>query len=273
MKTFFVVCLGVSLVGVVDKPDPKKKKEEPAPQVKKAAPNLGPMLPNMPVRLQLPNLAPQGPAGGFVPPMMPNLPAMRPLQMPPMANPFAPRKVELPKELIPALLDALEDQDKDVRQYAAAGLARVGKDAVAPLIDWLRGKDKSRRANAAYVLGHIGSPAVEDALPLLIKALKDDAREVRIRAGFAVQRLVARAQADAANSSMGGMPMPPLMLQGSGYEKKKSGGPPLPPDPGTVAPSAERAKPRKDAEKKEKKDTDKKGEEDTSKKTKKKAEK
>jgi hypothetical protein len=148
------------------------------------------------------------------------------------------QKVELPKELVPALIEALQDKEKRVRQYAASALARVGKDAVGPLLALLKGKDKSQRANAAYVLGHLGA-AGQEALPLLLKALKDEDAAVRVRAAFAVERLVAAAK----KAVPSGMPAYAQNMMGRQVSKPSVV---LPADPGTVAPTArEKVKPKK----------------------------
>src|SRR5258708_83893 len=62
------------------------------------------------------------------------------------------------KEVVPALIAALDDDDGEVRKAVALTLARVGQPAVTPLLDLLKDKDKSKaaRANAAYILGKIG---------------------------------------------------------------------------------------------------------------------
>ena len=95
------------------------------------------------------------------------------------------------KEMIPALITALGDEDADVRRNVAHALAHIGRPAVGPLLDVLKEKDKSKssKANAAYVLGKIGSQASE-ALPALTKALKGDDRELRRRAAFAIAHIV-----------------------------------------------------------------------------------
>ena len=188
-----------------------------------------------------PMMPPQGmPAaipGGMKPPIGGNF-------MPPQGFAFNPlKKAELPKDLVPALIDSLKDKEKDVRQFAASSLVKIGKDAVTPLVDLLESKDKSQRANAAYVLGQMGAVAREDALPLLIKALKDDAREVRIRAAFAIDRMVASAQ-----NTMPNMPTMMMNAMARPTEKTKVT---VPADPGTVPPSGEPIKkPEKEKPKK-----------------------
>jgi hypothetical protein len=154
-----------------------------------------------------------------------------------------PQAKELPKGLVPALIDALKDEEKSVRQYAARTLVRVGKDAVGPLTDLLKGKDKAQRANAAYVLGQLGA-AAEDALPLLIKALKDPDRALRVRAAFAIERVVAAVKK---TGSMTGMPMgmPPQMRAMMGQADTKPTAT-VPPDPGTVPPAAKAKKGNRD---------------------------
>jgi hypothetical protein len=257
MRSIVVVCLGLTLFGM-GSPQAAETNKEPAakkPVTDAAKPPVGvkPVPPNgivfpkgmvppngPPAGIMPPNGFPQGgPPQGFpVPPMMPpNAP-----QAPPNGFPMNPPKwaapnmarggLELPKGLVPALIASLKDTDKDVRQFAAGALARVGQEAVEPLLDLLKGNDKAQRANAAYVLGLIGTPAQEEGLPVLIKALKDSDRLVRIRAAFAIERLLANAER--------GNPMMMAAAMANAYkpmgqaQKPKV---PLPSDPGTVAPS------------------------------------
>jgi hypothetical protein len=163
----------------------------------------------------------------------------------PMAPPKWPfpnmgRRAELPKELVPALLASLKDTDKDVRQYAAGALARVGKEAIEPLLEMLKSNDKAQRANAAYVLGLIGAASQEEALPLLIKALKDSDRHVRIRAAFAIERLVADSQGS--NPMTAAAMAMPFNAMAQAQKPKVV----LPPDPGTMAPSEKEPAVRKE---------------------------
>src|SRR5262249_39590605 len=152
------------------------------------------------------------------------------------------------KDLIPALLDALKDNDADVRQSAASALASIGRPAIDPLVDVLRDKDQNKelRANAAYVLGQMG-PHGQEALPALTKALKDDDKDVRRRVAFAIQRIVK--DVGASGGMMGSGMMPPGGFPGGGFPGAGGGpagrGPTPPPDikvadPGLLTPSSSR---------------------------------
>jgi hypothetical protein len=293
MKRVLAVCLALPLLAVGISRAAEEKKEIASPAVKRAVtdsppnfpvgPPLGPPrgvrvpgnlvppngilrppggngMPLLPAGVGPPNGQPwAGPPNGFPGPMAPMGP---PNGAPRWAMPNMPRgRAELPKNLVPTLIESLKDRDKSVRQYAASALVRVGKDAVDPLLDLLKSIDKAHRANAAYVLGHMGWSVQELALAPLIKALKDEDRQVRIRAAFAIDRLVADGQNG--NPMMGtaamGMPWNP-MTRGSSEPKVA-----LPADPGTVAPADKtestnrpaREPDRKGSEKKTDKDKDK----------------
>jgi hypothetical protein len=92
--------------------------------------------------------------------------------------------------LIPALIERLSDPDAQVRQTAAYVLANLGKDAMPSLVAALGNKDAEMRANAAYILGQLGKTA-QDALPALIASMKDIIPEVRQRAAYSIQRILA----------------------------------------------------------------------------------
>lgn len=136
----------------------------------------------------------------------------------------APRPVQRCKELAPALIEALKDTDTDVRQWAAAALVGLGKDAVKPLVEALKDKDRELRANAAFVLSQMPAEG-QDALPALVKALKDEDKEVRRRAAYAIQRIVKEN-----GESRGGSYAPTLRsISGSGKDA---------PDPTLLMPSS-----------------------------------
>jgi hypothetical protein len=185
-------------------------------------------------------------------------------------QPFGPPGAIDYKELIPALIDALKDSDADVRQSAAGALASMGRNAVAPLLEIVKdqAKDKDLRANAAYVLGLMGGNG-RDALPTLTKMLKDDDKDVRRRAAFAIQRIVK--EAGPGSSMPGGFPgsgFPPGTLTPPGSLPGVAGDKPLSfPDPGLIAPSGTPtskppAKPGTDKKEEEKKPADTKKEEE-----------
>jgi hypothetical protein len=168
------------------------------------------------------------------------------------------------KELIPALLDALKDSDAEVRQSAASALAAIGHPALDPLVDVLRDKDQNKelRANAAYVLGQMGHNA-QEALPALTKALKDDDKDVRRRAAFAVQRIVK--DMGTSGGMMGSGMMPPGAFPGAfpGAGGGRPATPSAPPDikvadPGLLTPSSTRPLEKKEETPKEEKKEEKK---------------
>lgn len=110
------------------------------------------------------------------------------------------------KDLVPALLGALADADGGVRQLAAASLVKIGADAVPPLTEALKtAKDKETRANAAYVLGHLAEQA-QEALPVLAKALKDEDKEVRRRAAYAIHQIIAGSEGGASPNGLAAAP-------------------------------------------------------------------
>ena len=61
-------------------------------------------------------------------------------------------------DAVPALMQALKDQNPDVRNNAAWALAKIGEDAVPALIQALQDQDSQVHANAVLALGEIGTP-------------------------------------------------------------------------------------------------------------------
>ncbi|MBD2501766.1 HEAT repeat domain-containing protein [Anabaena azotica] len=85
---------------------------------------------------------------------------------------------------VAALIDALKDEDSDVRWSAASALGEIGSEkAVTALIDALKDKNSSVRRSAAFALEEIGS---EKAVTALIDALKDEDSDVRWSAASAL---------------------------------------------------------------------------------------
>lgn len=92
--------------------------------------------------------------------------------------------------LLPALVEALKDQDARARALSAAAIGNIGPSAVSAvpaLITLLGNRDEGSRNNACIALRGIG-PAAKDALPALRRALSDPSKDVR---GFAERAIVA----------------------------------------------------------------------------------
>jgi len=122
-----------------------------------------------------------------------------PLSPPTPANPELPEpksklREDPKKVLIPALLEALKDEDGEVSSNAYLSLSALGRDAVPALLETLQSKDKQRRAVAASILGHMAAEGKGDlarpALPALTKALKDEEKSVRRAAAWAIRQIL-----------------------------------------------------------------------------------
>jgi hypothetical protein len=115
------------------------------------------------------------------PPELPALPT-------PAAAPIKPAVREY-QQLLPGLIDALKDEDDEVRQLSALALASIGRDAVPALLQALQDNNKEKRAAAAYAIGRIG-PQAREAIPDLVKALKDPETTVKRSSAEALSRLL-----------------------------------------------------------------------------------
>src|SRR5947209_3815043 len=113
--------------------------------------------------------------------------ARLPAQPPP--EPPAPVLPIPTRAIVSGLIDVLGDPDLDVRMNAAVSLASVGAEAVDPLTTALKSPNPAARAAAAYALGQVGGPAAP-ATTALVRALKDEDKEVRRLAAEAIGRVV-----------------------------------------------------------------------------------
>lgn len=99
------------------------------------------------------------------------------------------------KEAIPSLVQALKDEQWVVRRHAAMALGRIGPTAsdIAPVFDQaLHGETVTLRANAVYFLGEI--PNVEGVSSVLIQAITDRDRRIRMEAAIALRKLSLKAE-------------------------------------------------------------------------------
>jgi HEAT repeat protein len=77
---------------------------------------------------------------------------------------------------VPALSEALKDEDSETRIYAALSLGRIGdRGATKALVGALSDEDPAVRKSAAYALGALADPAAADGLR---EALHDEQVDV-----------------------------------------------------------------------------------------------
>jgi len=92
----------------------------------------------------------------------------------------------------PALIEALKDQDEDIRWLAAQQIGSIdpGEGAVQPLCDVLKNRQEGTRvrASAAYSLGRIRAD-VRAAVPALSEALKSEDALLRVNAAASLIKI------------------------------------------------------------------------------------
>jgi HEAT repeat protein len=96
------------------------------------------------------------------------------------------------EEAVPALIEALEDEDLVVRRYAIDALLSMGLDAktaIPAIIEKMKDHDETVRANAAHALGYMKGVEHKVASAPLTEALKDKDPLVRARAARSLFRL------------------------------------------------------------------------------------
>ena len=88
-------------------------------------------------------------------------------------------------KIIPALINAVSDEDFSVRGEVLGALESAKTESVPILIKTMRSEDRQKRVNAAMALGEIRYGG-EKAIPVLINALSDKDQEVRLEAAKAL---------------------------------------------------------------------------------------
>jgi HEAT repeat protein len=97
---------------------------------------------------------------------------------------------------VPALTEAFASDDPLIRSWAARALAGIGPDsrtAIPALLKALQGEDEELRHKSAWALGKISSDG-KTVVPALAAALKDSSRSVRFEAAFALGTIGAGAK-------------------------------------------------------------------------------
>jgi NADH dehydrogenase len=95
------------------------------------------------------------------------------------------------KAAVPALMDVLQDDDKYFRSHGATALGKIGREAraaVPALIKVLKDEDEDVRREAAAALGRIG-PEAREAVGPLLELFKDPRKPVRKQAIRAVEEI------------------------------------------------------------------------------------
>ena len=87
---------------------------------------------------------------------------------------------------IEGLAGALADKDEDTRWKAATSLTKMGNRATSAVLDQLGAESIEARRCAAWVFQHTKDP---EAVPRLIKALRDADEQVRWKAAIALQKI------------------------------------------------------------------------------------
>ena len=99
-------------------------------------------------------------------------------------------KVDI-REAIPALIEATDDHDPDVRAWVAEALATIGpdaKEAIPALTGLVKDSFEGARNNSCFALGEVG-PAAKSALPALHDALNAPSKDVRRFAQNAIEKI------------------------------------------------------------------------------------
>jgi len=87
---------------------------------------------------------------------------------------------------VPALIEALKDEDWYVRWYAAEAIVKISSPAAPAVREALRDGNKDMKKKAAWALGRIGDHSASD---VLIEALKDGNKDVRKNAAESLEKI------------------------------------------------------------------------------------
>jgi HEAT repeat protein len=100
---------------------------------------------------------------------------------------------------IPALIEAMDDEDELARNVASFSLTKIGSQAIPSLIKATKDKRVNVRVGAVWSLGGFDKDAMS-AVPALIERLRDENVKVRRKAAWALWRI--RPDADSAVTAL-----------------------------------------------------------------------
>jgi HEAT repeat protein len=110
---------------------------------------------------------------------------------------WAQTEVPLPANIdsqVAPLIERLNNRDVRIRREAIDGLVEIGSPALPALITAIQSEDRTLRLNAASVFGDLGAEAVA-AVPVLTTALQDPDDQVRLYATWALGNIGVGAKA------------------------------------------------------------------------------
>ncbi len=100
-------------------------------------------------------------------------------------------------EVIPILVQIVKDKTEDdgLRNAAAQGLIVIGRKSVPALIELLEAKDHALRLCAAAILTNMRPGQARDAIPVLLRVIKDpqEDKDLRRQAALALSQALASA--------------------------------------------------------------------------------
>jgi len=95
------------------------------------------------------------------------------------------------KEAIPYLIEAFDDQDREVRRFAAEALTHVIRDAYPELIKATKSEKTNVRAMAYFAIGNLDLDATQEyydmGRPVIMQGLRDPEAAVREQAAYAAK--------------------------------------------------------------------------------------
>ncbi|HVN65756.1 MAG TPA: HEAT repeat domain-containing protein [Methanomicrobiales archaeon] len=83
---------------------------------------------------------------------------------------------------VPALVQAVREEEHQVHLVASVALGEIGRPAVLPLVRAFREKDGLTRVKIADILADIGDPALDE----ILGALRDPDEEIRVLSAIAL---------------------------------------------------------------------------------------